>query len=95
MRLAPILFGLAALFALIAHAQTKATPEKYCGSGDKSPECNLQRGKANTARSQQELDELLRKNQEGEDKNKAAEREQQRLRTVKEKDCNSRTQRCN
>jgi len=90
-----VFFIVTALAAQSACAQFKAMPEKFCGSGDKSYECNLQRNKADNARAQRELDEYYRKNQEALDKRQAAEQEKQRLRSINEKDCNPRTQRCN
>ena len=95
MKLIVALFGLVFLAALPVAAQVNApnkfTPQKFCSSSDTSLECVSQRNQANIDRYVDKYKEEVRQQKEKQD----AERlERDQLRTVKEKDCNPRVQRC-
>jgi len=91
-----VIFGLAFLAvhpaaAQLATSPQKLTPQKYCSSSDNSLECVSQRNQANIDRYAAEYKEQVRQQKE---RLEADQRERDRQRAVREKDCNPRVQRC-
>ena len=88
-------FGLVLVVALPVSAQVstsnKFIPQKFCSSSDSSIECVSQRNQDNIDRYVDKHNDEVRQQRE---KQEAERLERDRLRTVKEKDCNPRIQRC-
>ncbi len=95
MKCALTIVGLSLLCAGPASAQLgppqKVTPTKFCASSDTSLECASQRNQANIDRYSADYKERARQQAE---QQKAEQQERDRLRAVREKDCNPRVQRC-
>ena len=95
MKRALAIFGLGLLCVGPAAAQLSApqkfTPTKFCSSSDNSLECVGQRNQANIDRYVDKYKEEVRRDAE---KQRAEQQERDRLRAVREKDCNPRVQRC-
>ena len=72
-------------------APQKLPPAKFCASNDNSLECVSQRNQANIDRYSADYKEQVRQQAE---QQKAEQQERDRLRTVREKDCNPRVRRC-
>lgn len=89
------IIGLGLLYVGTAAAQLstpqKFTPTKFCASSDNSLECASQRNQANIDRYSADYKEQVRREA---DKQKAEQQERDRLRAIREKDCNPRVQRC-
>lgn len=89
------LFGLALVFAQPVAAQVgtsgKFTPQKFCSSSDSSIECVSQRNQANI---DQYVDKYKDEARQEKERQEAERLERDRQRSVKQKDCNPRVQRC-
>ena len=89
------IIGLGLLCAVPAAAQLgptqKFTPTKFCTSSDNSLEFVSRRNQENIDRYNTDYKEQVRLETE---KQKAEQQERDRLRTIRDKDCNPRVRRC-
>jgi hypothetical protein len=96
MKLTSALFAIVGLLAALpavsqVNTPNKFTPQKYCSSSDTSLECVGRRNQENIDRYVDKYKDEVRQQREKQD----AERlERDRQRTVQQKDCNPRVQRC-
>ncbi|MFA5913219.1 MAG: hypothetical protein WC830_06630 [Burkholderiales bacterium] len=95
MKLIVAFVGLFLLVPLPVAAQLgtsgRLAPQKFCSSSDNSIECVSQRNQANIDRFYDKYKDEARQQSE---KLEAERLERERQRTIREKDCNPRVQRC-